>query len=120
MQGENDGQLITREYALFCLGRFTAQAIGEHTSYHKNNLSYGTACESAKSNALMRCCKDLGVGSELWDPQVRSASHAVLLVSHNVSTTNILVWSVVFLSDTTSYIIIVMFLVYITSLHACT
>lgn len=70
MQGENDGQLITREYALYCLGRFTAQAIGEHTSYSKNNLGYGTACESAKSNALMRCCKDLGVGSELWDPQV--------------------------------------------------
>jgi hypothetical protein len=21
-----------------------------------------------KSNALMRCCKDLGIASELWDP----------------------------------------------------
>lgn len=21
------------------------------------------------SNAMMRCCKDLGVGSELWDPR---------------------------------------------------
>jgi hypothetical protein len=27
-----------------------------------------TATEGCKSNALMRCCKDLGVGSELWDP----------------------------------------------------
>ncbi len=72
LQGENDGgQLITREYALYCLGRFTAQAVGEHTFYSKNNLSYGKACESAKSNALMRCCKDLGVASELWDPQVQ-------------------------------------------------
>jgi len=27
-----------------------------------------TAAEGAKSNALMRCCKDLGIASELWDP----------------------------------------------------
>lgn len=26
------------------------------------------AIEGAKSNALMRCCKDLGIASELWDP----------------------------------------------------
>lgn len=25
-----------------------------------------TAVEACKSNALMRCCKDLGVASELW------------------------------------------------------
>ncbi len=25
-----------------------------------------TATEAVKSNALMRCCKDLGVASELW------------------------------------------------------
>lgn len=27
-----------------------------------------TATEACKSNALMRCCKDLGIASELWDP----------------------------------------------------
>lgn len=62
--------MITREYALYAHGRFVAQAMGEHTFYSRTNLSYGKACESAKSNALMRCCKDLGVASELWDPQV--------------------------------------------------
>jgi hypothetical protein len=25
-----------------------------------------TATEACKSNALMRCCKDLGIASELW------------------------------------------------------
>jgi Mitochondrial genome maintenance MGM101 len=25
-----------------------------------------TATEGCKSNALMRCCKDLGIASELW------------------------------------------------------
>jgi hypothetical protein len=28
-----------------------------------------TAVEGCKSNAMMRCCKDLGVASELWDPR---------------------------------------------------
>ena len=55
---------------MYCHGRFVAQAMGEHTFYSRNNLMYGKACESAKSNALMRCCKDLGVASSLWDPQV--------------------------------------------------
>lgn len=72
-KNDNEGaQLITREYALYCLGRFVSQAIGEHTFYTKINLSYGKAVESAKSNALMRCCKDLGVASELWDPKFLS------------------------------------------------
>ena len=72
MQNESEGaQLITREYALYCLGRFVSQSVGEHTFYTKLNLSYGKAVESAKSNALMRCCKDLGIASELWDPKVR-------------------------------------------------
>lgn len=69
-QNEKDNsQLIVREYALFCLGRFVSQTVGEHTFYSSNNMVYGKAMEAAKSNALMRCCKDLGVASELWDPQ---------------------------------------------------
>lgn len=31
-------------------------------------MSLATALEAAKSNALMRCCKDIGIASELWDP----------------------------------------------------
>ena len=71
-QGDGDsGHLVTREYALFCHGRFVSQATGEHTYYPtRGGMSFGKACESAKSNALMRCCKDLGVASDLWDPQV--------------------------------------------------
>lgn len=73
LQNDRDSsQLIVREYALFCLGRFVAQTVGEHTFYSTNNMVYGRAMESAKSNALMRCCKDLGVASELWDPQVNN------------------------------------------------
>ena len=61
------GRVLSRDYALFCMGRFVAQAKGEHESFG-NVMSVGTAEESSKSQALMRCCKDLGVASELWDP----------------------------------------------------
>ncbi|KAG0210910.1 hypothetical protein BGX28_008747 [Mortierella sp. GBA30] len=57
---------ISREYALICRGRFVSTARGEQDYFDPSNLA--TASEGCKSNALMRCCKDLGVASELWDP----------------------------------------------------
>ena len=84
---------VSREYALFCLGRFVSQARGEQDFFGDDNIA--TASEGCKSNALMRCCKDLGrrpslgledglycppvfsflkriatlgIASELWDP----------------------------------------------------
>ncbi|KAI9296197.1 mitochondrial genome maintenance MGM101 [Neoconidiobolus thromboides FSU 785] len=57
---------ISREYALICLGRFVSQARGEQAYFDKDELSM--AGEGAKSNALTRCCKDIGIASELWDP----------------------------------------------------
>lgn len=64
----NDGT-ISREFALFINRRFVSEARGEQDYYPDNdNMSYATATEGAKSNGLMRCCKDLGIASELWDP----------------------------------------------------
>ncbi|KAG0046554.1 hypothetical protein BGZ83_008293 [Gryganskiella cystojenkinii] len=57
---------ISREYALVCRGRFVSSARGEQDYFDPSSLA--TASEGCKSNALMRCCKDLGVASELWDP----------------------------------------------------
>ena len=48
-----------------------------------------TAVEGCKSNALMRCCKDLGVASELWDPRfIRKflATHAKEVFVENQAT----------------------------------
>lgn len=42
-------------------------ARGEQEFFDQNGIA--TATEAAKSNALMRCCKDLGIASELWDPR---------------------------------------------------
>ncbi len=46
---------------------FIAQARGECQYFSEETIP--TAGEGCKSNALLRCCKDLGVASELWDPR---------------------------------------------------
>ncbi|EPE28980.1 maintenance protein MGM101 [Glarea lozoyensis ATCC 20868] len=58
---------ITREYALVAHGRLVSVARGEQQYFDPEGIP--TATEGCKSNALMRCCKDLGVASELWDPR---------------------------------------------------
>lgn len=58
---------VSREYALICQGRLVSVARGEQ-DYFGGEEKLTTALEGCKSNALMRCCKDLGIASELWDP----------------------------------------------------
>lgn len=54
---------------LVILGRFVSEAMGEGKWIANNpKSSYGTALESAKTDCLTRCCKDLGIASKLWDP----------------------------------------------------
>ncbi|RIA85416.1 mitochondrial genome maintenance mgm101 protein [Glomus cerebriforme] len=67
-RGENSvsPRTISREYALVCHGRLVSVSRGEQEYFDPSGLA--TAAEGAKSNALMRCCKDLGIASELWDP----------------------------------------------------
>ena len=52
---------------LTCICRFVSQAQGENNYFSADGLP--SAVEGCKSNALMRCCKDLGIASELWDPR---------------------------------------------------
>jgi len=54
-----------RIYGLFY--RLVAISRGEQDYFDPSGIP--TATEACKSNALMRCCKDLGVASELWDPR---------------------------------------------------
>ncbi|KAI9028485.1 mitochondrial genome maintenance MGM101-domain-containing protein [Hyaloraphidium curvatum] len=61
------GKNLSREYALFVQGRFVSQARGE-TDMQSNSMTLATAAESVRSDALKRCCKDIGIASELWDP----------------------------------------------------
>lgn len=64
----NHAETVCREYALYVRGVFVAEAIGE-TDYQPDNdrMSYASAAEGCRSNALTRCCKDLGIASVCWD-----------------------------------------------------
>lgn len=59
--------------------RLVAVARGEQEYFDPSGIP--TATEACKSNALMRCCKDLGVASELWYVAVvlTTRKHAELL-----------------------------------------
>lgn len=64
-----NGKTVICQARLFVDGRFIAEAIGEADYIpHNNSYTFATASEAAKSNALMRTCKDIGIASELWDP----------------------------------------------------
>lgn len=60
------GNVLSREYALMARGRFVSQARG-HAVMTGAFQSTGSVSEAVRSNALMRCCKDLGVAADLWD-----------------------------------------------------
>jgi hypothetical protein len=47
----------------------TAAEAPGHAKYIKNNAdySYGDALETAKSDAFVRCCKDVGIGLQCWN-----------------------------------------------------
>lgn len=64
----SNNNLVVWPFHLIIKGIYCGFAIGEQ-EYIPNNkrMTYGEACEGAKSNALTRLCKALGIGLELWD-----------------------------------------------------
>ncbi|SPQ26766.1 ea4ebcd1-c763-4e88-82b6-e90ff19731a1 [Thermothielavioides terrestris] len=88
-------KVVTREFALVVHGRFIAQARGECQYFSEETIP--TAGEGCKSNALLRCCKDLGIASELWDPRFirdfkRTQCHEVW-VEHVVTKKRRQIWT---------------------------
>ena len=69
--------------ALWCLGRFVSEAVGE-CFYRANNpnMSYASCVEGAKTDCLSRCCKDLGHGAEMWDANWREQWKAKYAMSY--------------------------------------
>jgi hypothetical protein len=66
--GPNRSSILWGFY-LVVQGKLAGYAIGEQ-EYKINNplMNWSDACEGAKSNALMRLCKGIGIGLELWKP----------------------------------------------------
>ena len=58
---------ISKWATLIDLQRLVSVARGEQDYFAPEGIP--TAIEGCKSNALTRCCKDLGIASELWDPR---------------------------------------------------
>ena len=87
-----DGETLCREYSLLVEGRFISAAIGEADFQPDNpRMSKATAAEALKSNALMRCCKDLLIASECWDKRTNSkwiAEYAVAVWTVGVGKSN--------------------------------
>src|SRR5207249_3559032 len=55
-------------WALLIRGKCVAVTVGEHDYVPGNpRMSWATAAEASKSNALMRACKDLGIAAQAWD-----------------------------------------------------
>jgi len=64
-----EGNLMLWGFFLFIQGKPMGFAWGEQTYQPTNpRMTYGDAMEGAKSNALTRLCKDLGIAGELWQP----------------------------------------------------
>ena len=63
----DDGSRVYVEAMLIIRGAFVAEAIGAMEYYPKNAAqNYGDACEGAKTAALRRCAKELGIGLQAW------------------------------------------------------
>jgi len=105
---------VTREYALVCNGRYTSMpyfllfrlmvangnrlvsvARGEQDYFSPDGIP--TATEGCRSNALVRCCKDLGIASELWDPRwirkFKAAHTREVWVEHVVNKRKTKIWT---------------------------
>lgn len=55
-------------------GKPYGYAIGEQEHFESNKtMTWTDACEGCKSNALMRLCKGIGIGLEMWSPSFMKA-----------------------------------------------
>jgi hypothetical protein len=66
----SDANEIAVDLVLMIRGVFVAEAVGS-AKYFPNNpkMTFGDVVESAWSEALRRCCKKFGVGTQVWRPQ---------------------------------------------------
>lgn len=62
-----DGSRVYVEAMLCIRGCFAAESVGEMEYYPTNgSQNYGDCVEGAKTAALRRCCKEVGIGLQAW------------------------------------------------------
>lgn len=60
-----ENNITYREYVLWIRGQFAANAVGHHEEQRKTT-NFGDAAEATYANALVRCCKRIGMARDLW------------------------------------------------------
>lgn len=60
------GVLVYVEAMLCVRGCFVGEAIGDMAYYHNDQTNFADAVEGAKTAAMRRCLKELGVGLQAW------------------------------------------------------
>lgn len=64
------GKTMSYDGALIVRGKFVSRAMGQADYIEKNpKHTWPSVKESAKSDCIARCCKDLGIAKELWQPR---------------------------------------------------
>src|SRR5215471_7192224 len=66
----SDTNEVAVDLVLMIRGVFVAEGVGT-AKYYPNNpkASFGDTVEAAWSDAIRRCCKKFGVGTQVWRPQ---------------------------------------------------
>ncbi|KAJ3213159.1 hypothetical protein HDU67_003212 [Dinochytrium kinnereticum] len=67
------GKTAFRTYVLYVQGRFVSEAIGDREvekNYAGKEVNVDEVEERCQYAGMVRCCKDLGIASELWDKAV--------------------------------------------------
>ncbi len=82
-----DNNVLSREYGLFAIGKFISQSRG-HAAILNNFQNPAMCTESVKSNALMRCCKDLGIASSLWDNSIVAEWKSKFAIKKSITDNN--------------------------------
>jgi len=92
----HESGFIFYQGALYVHGRFVAEAMGENRYNPTNDkMSYASAIEGAKTDCMTRCCKDLGVAAELWEPAFGRrwvATHAESYQGRNYKGQTVTLW----------------------------
>lgn len=64
-----DDNYLYFDGSLYVRGCFVARAMGEGQMHNENKMqSWAGVYESAKSDCIVRCCKDLSIAAKLWQP----------------------------------------------------
>ena len=59
--------ILFQKWALVVDGHVVGSAVGKAEYFESGRTDMADAAETVKSNALMRCCKDLGIAWQCWD-----------------------------------------------------